>query len=150
MQEVRAADDARNGASWPDTLGELLDRYVSDYCKGNQWRWLLTQRMFELHVKPAIANIRLANLRRADIVELLDNLENKKGFRAQVNRVRSQLVAALNWAIEREWIETNPAAAIKRRKIEAPRDRALSHDELRAIWRAAEGLTDPSCAQSRC
>jgi hypothetical protein len=133
-QEARAAEIASKIVDQPDTLASLLDRYVSDYCKGNQRRWQLTERMFTAHVKPAIGDVRLTELRRADIVEMLDDLENEKGLRAQVNRVRSQVVPALNWAIEREWIETNPAAAIKKRKIEAARERVLSNDELRAIW----------------
>jgi integrase len=58
--------------------------------------------------------------------------------------VRSQLVAALNWAIEREYLDTSPAAAIKKRKIEASRDRVLSEEELRKIWRAADKLSNPS------
>jgi integrase len=145
-QESRAAEEARKTAERPDTVADLLDRYLTDYCRGNQRRWQLTERMFDAHVKPAIGKVRLIELRRADIVEMLDDLENEKGLRAQVNRVRSQVVAALNWAVEREWIEHNPAVAIKKRKIEAARERVLSHDELRAIWRAADDLTDPSRA----
>jgi integrase len=71
-------------------------------------------------------------------------LQNEKGLRAQVNRVRSQVVAALNWAVEREYLDANPAAAVKKRKIEASRDRVLSNDELRAIWAAADALSEPS------
>lgn len=127
-------------------MADLMDRYLTDYCRGNQRRWQPTERMFDVHVKPAIGKTRLVERRRADIIEMLDDLENEKGLRAQVNRVRSQVVAALNWPVEREWIEHNPAAAIKKRKIEAARERVLSHDELRAIWRAADGLADPTRA----
>jgi hypothetical protein len=64
--------------------------------------------MFEAHVKPAIGGVRRTELRRADIVEMLDDLENQKGLRAQVNRVRSQVVAAFNRAtVTRRW----PASA---------------------------------------
>jgi integrase len=99
-----------------------------------------------MHVKPAIGDRRLGELRRADVFELLDVLQTKKGLRAQVNRVRSQIVAALNWAIERDWLESNPAATVRKRKIETPRDRVLSPDELRLIWEAADALGDPSRA----
>jgi integrase len=58
--------------------------------------------------------------------------------------VRSQILAALNWAIEREYLDVNPAAAVKKRRVEASRDRVLTDHELRAIWRAADGLADPS------
>jgi integrase len=142
--EERKRDEQRKFADRPQTVADLLDEYVERYCKPNQRKWTLTERMFEAHVKPALGRKPLSDLRRADIVELLDDLQNDKGFRAQVNRVRSQIVAALNWAIEREYLDTNPAAAIKKRKIESSRDRVLSHAELRAIWRAADRLSDPS------
>jgi integrase len=53
-------------------------------------------------------------------------------------------MAALYWAVDREWLDANPAAAIKKRKIEASRERVLSRDELRAIWQAADALGAPS------
>jgi integrase len=149
-QEERRREEERKAAKRPHTVGDLLDRYVSEYCKTNQRKWQLVERMFDMHVKPARIDSRplgqkpLVELRRADLVELLDELQNAKGLHAQVNRVRSQLVAALNWAIEREYLDTSPAAAIKKRKIEASRDRVLSDDELRAIWCAAEKLSNPS------
>ena len=89
--------------------------------------------MFEAHVKPAVGKRRLIEFRRADIVDLLDDLQNAKGFRAQVNRVRSQVFAALNWAVEHEFLDSNPAVGVKRRRVEVSRDRVLSDSELRAI-----------------
>jgi integrase len=150
QQEEGQRKEERKAANRPQTVGDLLDRYVDDYCKTSQRKWQLAERMFEMHVKPAKIDGRplgekpLIELRRADLVELLDDLQNEKGLHAQVNRVRSQLVAALNWAVEREYLDTSPAAAIKKRKIEASRDRVLSDDELRAIWRAAAALSEPS------
>ncbi len=145
-QEALKVKERRRQVGRPATVAEVLDRYIAEYCEPNQRRWQLTKRMFESHVKPAIGDRQLNELRRSDLVEMLDVLQNEKGFRAQVNRIRSQVVAALNWAIEREWIETNPAAAIRKRRIEAARERVLSHDELRAIWNAADRLSDPSRA----
>ena len=145
-QEDRQHEEEEKSAKLPQTVGHLLDQYVERYCKPNQRRWKLVERMFEAHVKPGIGKKPLTELRRADLVELLDDLQNEKGLHAQVNRVRSQLVAALNWAVEHEYLDANPAAAVKRRKTEATRERVLSDDELRAIWSAAEKLSNPSRA----
>ncbi len=142
--EQREREEQRKADNRPHTVCDLVDEYVERYCKPNQRKWMLTARMFDSHVKPAIGSKPLAELLRADIVELLDDLQNDKGLRAQVNRVRSQILAALNWGIERDYLDTNPAAAIKKRKIEASRDRVLTDDELRAIWCAADALSDPS------
>jgi integrase len=145
-QEDAEREEQRKAETRPRTVGELLDHYVVRHCRVRQRRPKLVERMFESHVKPVIGDLPLIGLRRANLVELLDDLQNKKGMRAQVNRVRSQLIAALGWAIEREYLDTNPAAAIKRRRLETSRDRVLSEDELRAIWQAAEKLGDPSRA----
>jgi integrase len=132
-------------ADRPSTVSGLCDCYIADYCKQNQRRWCETERLFAMHVTPAIGGKTLTELRRADIVEMLEDLQNKKGLRAQVNRVRSQVVAMLNWAVEKEWLNGNPAASIKKRKkLETPRSRVLSHDELRAIWKATENLNNPA------
>jgi len=144
--EERQREEEEKSAKRPRTVGHLLDQYVEDYCKTNQRRWSPVARMFEMHVKPAIGKKPLIELRRADLVELLDDLQNKKGLRAQVNRVRAQLFAALNWAVEREFLNASPATAIKKRVTEAARERTLTDSELRAIWHAADRLPDPGRA----
>lgn len=138
---------AKRGDGPPATVGQLLNRYIGDYCKANQRRWQQTQQLFEAHVAPEIGDKALATLRRADVVALLERLRNRKGLAAQVNRVRSQVLAALNWAVEHEYVAGNPAAGIKRYKgVEQPRTRTLNDQELRAIWQAADGLGYPSGA----
>lgn len=144
-QEKQAAEEDERLAKRPATVAKLLSRYVEDYCKTNQRRWQTVERMFSAHVEPAIGTKALDEVRRADIVELLDDLQNKKGLNAQVNRIRSQLIAAFNWAVEREFLDVNPAATVKRRKnIEAPRERVLDDKELAAVWKAAANLSYPS------
>src|SRR5204863_9955997 len=90
-REAREREEKRKSENRPHKLGELLDEYVERYCKPNQRKWKLVERMLASHVKPAIGRRPLANLRRADIVELLDDLQNRKGLRAEVNRELSQV-----------------------------------------------------------
>jgi integrase len=138
---AKEARERKRQASLSRTVGDLLTEYVDAYCKVSQRRWTLTERLFDTHVRPRLGGTRLVDLRRHDVAAMLDKLQ-KAGLRAQVNRVRSQIVAALNWAVEaRGYLEANPAAAVKRRKsLETPRSRVLSDTELRAVWRAAERI----------
>ncbi len=46
------------------------------------------------------------------------------------------------FAIERELIVANPVIGVSKRKVETPRDRTLSTDELVAVWRAFEKLPE--------
>ncbi len=125
------------------TIADLVADYVDTYCKRNQRRWKLTERLFQTWVIPHIGARRLVDLGRHDVADMLDRLE-AADLRAQVNRVRSQLRAAFAWAMERpahKHLESNPVAAVKRRKnLEKPRQRVLTDSELRAIWHAAERI----------
>jgi integrase len=141
------ADETRQrqrGVALSRTVSDLLTEYVDAYCKTNQRRWKLTERLFDSHIRPRLGDMRLVDLRRHDVASMLDKLQ-ASGLRAQVNRARSQIVAALNWAVERRgYLEVNPAAGVKRRKaLETERGRVLSDAELRAIWRAADGIGGP-------
>ena len=100
--------------------------------------------MLNQHVLPALGDKRIVNIKREHIAELLDDLQNEKGLRAQVNRVRSQLTLMFGWAVERGFADHNPVATIKKRKIEQAGQRILNHDELRAVWNAADTLVEPS------
>lgn len=129
------------------TLADVLNAYVPEHCQRNQKRWQQTERMFEQHILGTkLARKRVVDIRRADIIELLQDLL-AKGLKAQVNRVHAQIKAALNWAVQREWLEANPAAAVKKQFAqEQPRQRVLSDNELRVLWQATDRLTDPSRA----
>ena len=61
-------------------------------------------------------------------------------MRHQVNRCRETLRAIFAYAIERELVTVNPIVGVSKRKVEIPRDRTLTTDELTALWRAIEEL----------
>ena len=133
--------EQRREAAKATTVKVLLSDYVEKHCKLMQRQWRATERIFQMHVIPVIGDKLVTELRRADVVELLDDLQNKKGLRAQVNRVRAYLLGAFNWAVEGQRLEVNPVGAVKHRKqLEARRARVLSHDELRKVWRAADKI----------
>jgi hypothetical protein len=87
-QENEAAEEQRRTHGRPATIAGLLDRYVTDYCKLNQRRWWMTERIFAMHVKPVLGRTALTELRRADL-RLLDDYRTRRVFGAG-HRVRSQ------------------------------------------------------------
>jgi integrase len=83
----------------------------------------------------------VTDIGKADVIELLDGFQDAGHHRARNRRL--QIVRRFyNWLIERGITESNPAAGIKK-LAETRRRRVLSDDELRAIWRAAEGIGYP-------
>ena len=85
---------------------------------------------------------RLSQITRADIHDLLDGIVTR-GSPVTANRTLAWLRRMSSWAIERGLIEASPCAGIRAPAAETSRDRVLSDDELKAVWRAADALETP-------
>ncbi len=89
------------------------------------------QRKLDMDILPALGDIPVAEVRRADVKALfLDKAETKP---VAANRMLALIRVILNYAIDEELIEANPASRIKARP-EIPRDRYLSEAEIRNFW----------------
>ena len=55
------------------------------------------------------------------------------------NRTLALVCKMFNFAIEHEWLETNPCHMVKRPGEERQRERVLSEDEIRLFWKALDG-----------
>jgi integrase len=78
----------------------------------------------------------LADVTRRDILSLLDEIIDR-GSPVSANRTLAALKRFIDWAAEQETIPVNPAAGIRAPSHEQPRDRVLTDDELRAVWKGA-------------
>ena len=55
------------------------------------------------------------------------------------NRTLALVRKMFNFAIEHEWLETNPCHMVKRPGEEKQRECVLSEDEIRLFWKALDG-----------
>lgn len=94
------------------------------------------------HIIPKLGHKPVGDVTRSDVVEFLDGLEREEGLQHQVNRCRETLRAIFAYAIERELVAVNPVVGVSKRKVEIPRDRTLTTDELIAFWQAIEKLPE--------
>jgi integrase len=87
------------------------------------------------------------DLRRTDVFRLLDETREARGG-VTGNRTLSVARRVLAWGVDREELEANPAAAVPRRYLfpESSRERALSREEVRALWPALDALDNPNVA----
>jgi integrase len=77
----------------------------------------------------------LADIDRRAIAVLLGQIETECGATTR-NRLRSSLSAFWAWAIAEGLTEQNPVTGTMKADEGASRDRVLSEDELKALWRA--------------
>ncbi len=143
-EDPAAAKQARRmPVAAPDTVASAVEAYAERYLKRNVRRWRETKRVLDLYVVPAIGDVALEDLGRWEIRQLLDGIIDA-GKPIQANRVLSSLKAMLNWCVQEEIINSNPAAAVRRPTKERARDRVLTDDELKAVISACDGLGYPS------
>ena len=165
VDPVAAKNAARAQAQAAKTFGELCERYV-EYVRtrarkpkkswANDARILLgaertaeiireiggtklTKKIRRKRAEPLIdvwGAKALNEITRGDVHALLDKIEARAPI--QSNRTLSCLKAAFNYAVDREWMEANPAARIAPRGEERTGEHTLSPDDLRALSSALE------------
>ena len=126
------------------TVADVLDDFVARYVR-NKERPLRSadhiESAFNRLVKPRIGKLGVYELRRSQIAEMLDRIEDEAGP-VMADRTRAYLRKALSWYAERD-DQFNLTAVFVRVKPRAnPKDRArarvLSDEELRTIWTALD------------
>ncbi len=88
--------------------------------------------MFELHVLPYVGELPLEELRRAQLLDLLDRV-SIAGKKRTANLVLGAMRQLCRWAVLREWLQADPTFGVTRAAAggrELPRERALSALEI--------------------
>lgn len=123
-----------------NTLNATLDRYLIDAKKRMASNYYAeTVRALAADVRPALGSKPIAEVSRREIREALGAVM-ARGSPSHANHVLAYLRAALGWAVREDIIPANPAEGIKKPAPAGERDRALSDDEIRAFWLAADEL----------
>lgn len=126
-----------------DTVEAVAKQFVQKHCIAKGRRdWRQTERILQKHFVAKFGKRALAEIKRREIADLLDDIAVKKGKREggpiAANRTLAAIRKLFNWALNREIIETTPCTRMDRPGEETRRQRKLSDDELRAVWNAAE------------
>jgi integrase len=99
------------------------------------------QRLITVEVLPRWGGRPINSIRRRDVFDLHDVITDS-GRPVLANRVVRTLRRLFSWAMERELIDSSPAARIRGIR-ETPRDRVLYEAELHAIWSGAAAIGWP-------
>jgi integrase len=118
-----------------EVLGVILTRYLGSKQAALKPRaYAEVARHLLNHGKP-LHRLELDAIDRRAIAERLAEIEASSGPVAR-NRVRASLSGFFAWAIAEGLVEANPVMGTARADEGGSRDRVLSNDELRSIWRA--------------
>lgn len=121
--------------------------FVTKYAKQHQRTWAETERIMEKIIIPAWGDKPVKDIRRRDVVELLDKVAVKTPY--QANRVRAYLSRMFKWLIEREVLEVSPVIGVTPRIKPQARSRILTDAELAALWKSSVTVGSPFGAAVR-
>ena len=141
-EALRAVSKAKDPAAekkrerLAETFGELAEAYIERWAKLRKKSWREDERIIKANLLPRFKNTRAKEVARADVRLLLEEIAETGPIMA--NRVLACLRKVYNWGISQDLVEANPCTALSQPAPEQRRDRVLSEDEIKAVWKAIE------------
>ena len=122
---------ALSGEGFPGAVERYLERKRSSL---KPTYFVEASRYLRSHAAP-LHSLRLSQTDRRKVAALLGEIETSCGPAAR-NRLRSTLSAFFNWCITEGLLETNPVQGTAKANEGGSRERVLTKDELRQLWRS--------------
>ena len=124
-------------ASTLDTVADLAADYLRRYAQVKKRSWKQDDRILRADILPAWGTRKVTAITRRDVRDLIDSIADR-GAPIMANRTLALIRKLLNYAIGRDWIESNVAALIESPGVERSRDRVLDDEEIRKVWAATD------------
>jgi integrase len=130
-------EKAQERAQAAVTLGSVVDSYLARYAAKRLKPGTLTdvERYLRRHWG-ALSRLPVQKVTRADVAAGLAQIADESGGFA-ANRARTALGSLYAWAIAEGLADANPVVGTRKAVDEIARDRVLTDDELKLIWRHA-------------
>lgn len=134
------------------TVRGLFDQWLRLELQRRVNKGLDVQRSFEADVFPLIGSMAAADVTKAHIVEILDNITARategKNMVPTVKKTLGDMRQMFGFALDREYLDIDPTARIKKAKLgkDVERDRVLNEAELILLFQriGQAGLADTS------
>jgi integrase len=102
-----------------------------------------TERI-DAEILPVLSDQKVCDIKRSQIMEMLEDIAYGRGRSIHSNRVRAILSSMFSFAVQRGIAEFNPVKTIKPLGKETKRDRVLTEDEIKRLWNGFATLLEPS------
>jgi integrase len=145
--EAKLSAKAKALAAAADSVQAVCENYIRR--EGGKLRSVhVRERTLARLVFPALGDRPIEEIRRSDLVKLLDKIEDKNGSR-QADLVLAYLRRVFSWHASRSDTFSSPIIRTMGRynAKEHERARVLDDDELRAVWKASAPAPDPENRQ---
>lgn len=132
---IDPADRKRAGREY-DTFDDLATAYLK-HAKLKKKSWAQDALLMRSVLLPTWKHRAVKDIKRRDVKDLLAGVV-ERGTPVMANRVQALISTTFNYALREEWIDTGNPAALIEKQPEVSRERVLTDDEIRTLWRALE------------
>ena len=115
------------------TFALVAEQYMREHAIPNKKSWRGDRGALDRDLLPTFGNRKASEIKRGEIITMLQSIKDR-GAPISANRTLEIIRKVYNWALDREIVEFNPCAGIKKLSKERPRDRVLSNNEIADLW----------------
>lgn len=141
-------NEAEKAFKRSNTVSELCDLYIKYHALPNKRPSSVQkdEQAIKKDIRPVLGKFKISEVKRANIISVLDRIRHDRSAPVQANRTRALLHKLFSFAIERGLIEYNPCSGIKSLAKESPRSRILDNSELTTLIIVLEEYPERSLA----
>ena len=138
-QVVQGVDPAAVKAAeqCAETFTELAAEYLERHAKPRKRTWREDERILKRELLPHWGRMKAKDISRRDVRLLVDRLL-ARGVTVYANRIFALARKVFNFGLQRDIVGVNPCMGLPQPAPEHRRDRVLSEDEIRVLWREFE------------
>ena len=133
IDPAKVKKNAKEAHRDAETVKALVAEFIEKWSKPQKRTWKEDERILEKDVIPAFGKRKAKDIKRRDIVLLLDEIV-ERGAPIQANRALAVIRKMFNFAVTRSILDASPCAAIPAPSKEKRRERVLNDDEIKAFW----------------
>lgn len=137
-KKMLAEETLGNHAPQTVTFREAIEVYISTHLPNNRTAYE-SERVLKKHLLPSLQSKKLTHIHYQHVAIIVDRIKTN----AAANHLYVEARTFFNWAVKRRYLKVSPLAGSTPPHPFVSRDRVLTHDELRALWRAAEHIGYP-------
>jgi integrase len=127
----------RKAVKLGDTFGDLAADYIKLYSKPKKRSWKEDENTLNRDLRPRFGRRKAASVKRREVKQMVAEIIGR-GAPVMAQRTLELMRTIYNWAIEEERIEHNPCLRIGRASKVVERDRVLSEQEIRDVWKSLD------------
>jgi integrase len=137
-REAKRAEAAKERRAEANTVDAVLDQFIARHVDKLRSAKTVT-RSLEVYVRPRIGRKSIYDVKRLDIVQMLDAIEDADKA-PTADRVLAYLRKAFNWyaARDEQFLPPIVKGMARTKPADRARTRALADDEIRSVWQALD------------